>query len=89
MKHVSILILAGMMFAGTAVFAADAGQDLFQKKCAMCHASGKSAGDLKSSKLDKKGLCDALSNPKKGMPAFKGTDAERDALVDYVMSLRK
>ncbi|OGQ44747.1 MAG: hypothetical protein A3H42_05435 [Deltaproteobacteria bacterium RIFCSPLOWO2_02_FULL_46_8] len=90
MKHVSILILAGTLFAGTAVWAdADQGKDLFQKKCTMCHAAGKPAGDLKSSKLDKKALCDKLATPPKGMPAFKGTDAERDSLVDYMMSLRK
>ena len=89
MKLLTVLVLAGSLALGTAVFAADAGQDLFQKKCTMCHAAGKPAGDLKSSKLDKKALCDKLTTPPKGMPAFKGTDAERDSLVDYMTSLRK
>lgn len=90
---VAVLALtAGVSAAG----GAEQGKELFQKKmCAACHGPGKKGGDLAATKMDKGSLDKFLKDPKAvnpkvaGMPAFKGTDAERAALVDYIMSLKK
>ncbi|MBI4124572.1 MAG: cytochrome c [Deltaproteobacteria bacterium] len=95
-------LLAVMFFAGSVVLfssltarADGAGEALFKKKmCFACHGAGKMGGDLATSKLDKAAMDKFLkdpkaANPKSAMPAFKGTEEERAALVDYVMGLRK
>lgn len=85
-------VVVGLLLSGTSF--AQAGQDLYQKKmCAACHGPGKKGGDLKDSKMDKAAMTKFLKDPKSvkpvAMPAFKGTDEELGALVDYLLGLRK
>lgn len=96
MKQWMVVFVGACLLVGTAAMAAgEQGKDLYQKKmCAACHGAGKKGGDLKDSKMDKATLTKFMKDPKAvkptaAMPAFKGTDAELAALVDYAISLRK
>ena len=71
-----------------------------QKKCGLCHtvdgSGGKKGGDLsdEGSKRDAEWLTKYIRDPKSlmpeaKMPAFRGTDEELNALVAYLMSLKK
>lgn len=90
-----VFVGVGLLAGGAALAQADQGKDLFQKKmCAACHGAGKKGGDLKDSKMDKAAISKFMKDPKAvkptaAMPAFKGSDAELTALVDYVLTLRK
>ncbi len=77
------------------------GKQLFtDKKCGFCHSvdgsEGKKGGDLSDvgSKRDAEWLTKFMKDPKSvmpesKMPAFRGTDEELEALVAYMMSLKK
>lgn len=89
----ALAAVLGLSLAGVAK--GGDGEAIFKKKmCVACHGTGKKGGDLKGSKMDKAALAKFLKDPKSGnpksaMPAFKGTDEELAALVDYIMTLRK
>lgn len=92
MKNLLVVGVVVGAFLWSGAGFAQAGKDLYQKKmCAACHGPGKKGGDLKNSKMDKATMTKFMKDPKAmkpvAMPAFKGTDAELGALVDYVKSL--
>lgn len=94
MKKISITLFSLGCLLGTAALGADGAAIFKAKMCGACHGAGKKAGDLKASKMDKPTMVKFMkdpkgSNPKAAMPAFKGSDEELNALVDYVVSLRK
>lgn len=88
------LLVIALALPGLTMAAAD-GTALFKSKmCGACHGAGKMGGDLAASKMDKAAMSKFLKDPKAvkpkaAMPAFKGTDEELGAVVDYVMGLRK
>lgn len=84
----------GLLFLSGAAFGADGAAIFKQKMCAGCHAAGKMGGDLAASKMDRGTMMEFLKNPqakKPGIkkPAFKGSDEELGAVVDYALGLRK
>jgi len=88
---ITLLAVAG--FSTTAM--AEDGAALFAAKhCGACHTAGKPGGDLRGSKLDKAALVKFMKDPKAAKPgvtmaAVKATDAELDALADYILGLKK
>ncbi|MBI2346886.1 MAG: cytochrome c [Deltaproteobacteria bacterium] len=92
--------IMGMMVAlalcglGMGAAYAEDGAALFKSKgCPMCHGAGKKGGDLKSSTLDKAAMVKYIkdpkaANPKATMPAVKGSDAELNAIADYVKTMK-
>lgn len=72
------------------------GKAIFESNCALCHgASGNAmlagASDLTVCTLDTVGIRQVVANGRNTMAAFSGrlTDIEIDAVVQYVLSLRK
>lgn len=69
---------------------AEDGAALFrQHMCGACHGAGKKGGDIKASKMDKATMVKLLKDPKSVNPnatmkPVKGTDAELNAIVDFV-----
>jgi mono/diheme cytochrome c family protein len=96
-----VVISLGMRYAYGEEGLVEKGKQLYtQKKCGFCHtvdgSGGKKGGDLSdvSSKRDAEWLTKYLKDPKSlmpeaKMPAFRGTDEEVNALVAYLMSLKK
>ena len=91
----------GTRFANGEEELVEKGKQLYtQKKCGLCHtvdgSGGKKGGDLSDvgSKRDAEWLTKYMRDPKSvipeaKMPAFRGTDEELNALVAYLMSLKK
>jgi nitric oxide reductase subunit C len=95
--------LGGLFFmlSGTALAEED-GKALYDKKCKLCHAIGDDRGakadlggklDGVGSKRDEAWLRAYLTDPKSKiegakMPKMKLSDAEMDALVKYMLSLK-
>ena len=73
------------------------GRLLFTNQCASCHGMDGALGnsgskDLSKSKLDEKAVMKIVMDGKGTMPPFEyllTTEKEREAVVEYVMSLRK
>jgi mono/diheme cytochrome c family protein len=97
------LLLALAVTAGTARAAEPSGQDLYEKKCKVCHSikgdGGKQAEkggalDGVGSKRDRAWIEKYLQDPKgtlgpeAKMPKLKYDPAELKALVDYMMTLK-
>lgn len=86
----SVLLLGVFALGGMGLARAEDGKALFQKKmCAACHGKGKKGGDLAASKMDKAAMVKFMKdpksvNPKTTMPAVKASDAEIEAIADYV-----
>lgn len=73
----------------------DAGQSLFQTRCASCHGADGTAGianaaNLQTSTLNQGALLQTIANGRNAMPAFKGqlSEAELNSVADYVLRLR-
>lgn len=87
-----VVACAITLIAGTAI--AEDGAALYKSKmCGACHGAGKKGGDLKDSKMDKAAMAKYMkdpkaANPKATMKAVAGTDAELNALADYVKTLK-
>lgn len=91
----------GMRFAYGEEELVEKGKQFYtEKKCGLCHtvdgSGGKKGGDLSDvgSKRDAEWLTKYMRDPKSiipeaKMPAFRGTDEELNALVAYLMSLKK
>ena len=104
MKNRVLLVLIAAIAVALPMLAADPdGAALYKGKCAMCHgpdgagqtATGKAmkVRDLRSADVQKqtdKELEAIISNGKGKMPAYKGkmTEAEIDALVKYIKTLK-
>lgn len=95
MKKISLALLSMGLLIGSAAMAVDGAALYKSKMCGACHGAGKKAGDLKDSKVAKEALVKFLKDPKSvnpkaiGMPAFKGSDEELNAIADYILTLRK
>lgn len=75
---------------------ADAGQTLFEAKCASCHGSDGTAGignaaNLHLSKLDTVAIAQTVSDGRNAMPSFKSqlSKDELRQLAHYVYTLRQ
>lgn len=96
---ITTLIIAAAFIFATAAFAAVDGAAVFKQKCIACHgANATGARDLGSplvQKLTDEQLADFIANggpSKKPAHCFKGkglTDAEVNALVTYIRSIKK
>jgi len=100
MRH-RVLIIAGCLLWATAIMAGD-GAGLYEKKCKVCHSIGGTGGPMAKmggaldgvgAKRDTAWLTEYVRNPKSKipdskMPALKMTDEERDAIVEYLESLK-
>ncbi|HET7105747.1 MAG TPA: c-type cytochrome [Candidatus Acidoferrum sp.] len=105
MKHLGILVLVGMLLAGSSLLSATAKADtaaggtMFKAKCAGCHgADGKGKEALKTTdmsaadvqKMSDADLSGVISNGKGKMPAYKTlTPDQVKDLVGYIRSLKK
>ena len=73
--------------------AADLGRQTFALRCAKCHKPGTASDKSKSfagqSTSDLSTMLDNLPELAEGMPAYTGTAAERNALVEYLQLLGK
>ena len=96
-----VVISFGMRYAYGEEELVEKGKQLYtQKKCGLCHtvdgSGGRKGGDLSDvgGKRDAEWLTKYMKDPKSvipeaKMPAFRGTDEELNALVAYLMSLKK
>jgi mono/diheme cytochrome c family protein len=68
------------------------GQKLFQIRCAKCHPMGGRGDKSKSlaglTREDYQNLLNAASDLGVGMPAFTADDADRRALIEYLMTIK-
>lgn len=73
------------------------GEDLFVQRCASCHGidgglMSSSSPDLRKSTLDAKQILEKINSGGNGMPAFRtiiADSAEKDSIVNYVLTLKK
>ena len=102
---IGIAILVGSVLGGRvaqgAEGSAEKGKTVYDaKKCGLCHtvdgSGGKRGGDLSDvgDKRDAEWLTKYMKDPKSlmpeaKMPAFKGSDADLQDLVAYLLSLKK
>ena len=101
MGIIAVLFLGSLGFAQGGKALVEKGQKIYtEKKCSMCHkiegVGGKIGPDLSDvgSKRDAEWIKGFLKDPKSVIPEtkqppFKGTDEELDAVVAYLMSLKK
>jgi cytochrome c2 len=96
----TLLVAALVLLAGAAW--AEDGAQLYEKKCKVCHSIGGVGGAKKDvggplddvgSKRDEAWLRAYFADPKSKiegakMPKLKMTDAEWDAIVKYILSLK-
>jgi len=84
--------IGAFLFSGGEVATTGAGGSIFQQKCAICHSLGGEGGvvgpalDDIGAKHDAAALEGILLKPAAGMPPFGGSDAERKATVDFLLS---
>ena len=97
----TVLFVLGCVLCSTPVLAGD-GAAIYQKRCKTCHSVAGSGGPMAKmggpldgigSKRDKVWLAEFLKNPKSKepdskMPALRLTDEERDAVIEYLLSLK-
>lgn len=98
----AVMIIAAFAAAALITVAAQAeglGEQIFQKKCAMCHSVKGKGGSLGpelttvSARMKEKELREKLENPKKAnptssMPSYKSlAKADMNALLGYLKTL--
>jgi cytochrome c2 len=102
---IGVTILMGSAMSGSLARgeegSAEKGKEVYTaKKCGLCHtvdgSGGKKGGDLSDvgDKRDAEWLTKYMKDPKSllpeaKMPAFRGSDEDLQALVAYLMSLKK
>ncbi len=101
MKKLVVLIAVGVLTAGMAM-AGSEGEELFQKKCAVCHAGGGNIinpkKNLQKESLEANGIKTVddivakMRNPGPGMAAFDEKslpEAEAKAIAEYIQATFK